>query len=163
MHKFRASGAEVPVNPAQEACRARFEKFTKCEHGRVPENRTSTLQLQRCGAMRASRYARFGYRKPRKLQYRVVSALKVPFLRPVRELAQLYLTDVHWIATCTIADSCQVPELGIDPAADYGAMSLGQFRARAEKLDGLGGPGKSLSVRALRGQEEPCGRPSATL
>jgi hypothetical protein len=61
MHKFRGSGAELPVTPAQEACRARFEKFTKCEHGRVPKNRTSTLQLQRCGAMRASRYARFGF------------------------------------------------------------------------------------------------------
>ncbi len=60
MHKFRGSGAEVPVNPAQEACRARFEKFTKCEHGRMPKNRTSTQQLQRCGAMRASRYARSG-------------------------------------------------------------------------------------------------------
>ena len=77
------------------------------------------------------------YRERRRLQYRVASAFKVPLLRPVRELAQLYLTEVHRAATGTIADPCQVPGLGIDPAADYGITSLEQLRAGAEQVPDL--------------------------
>jgi len=74
----------------------------------------------------------------RRLQYRAPGRRKVPLLRPVRELAQQYLTEVHRAATGTVVDPCQVPGLGIDPAADYGAMTLAQFRLTAQSAPGLG-------------------------
>ncbi len=74
----------------------------------------------------------------RRLQYRAPGRRKVPLLRPVRELAQQYLTEVHRAATCTVVDPCPVPGLGIDPAADYGAMTLAQFRLTAQSVPGLG-------------------------
>ena len=74
----------------------------------------------------------------RRLQYRAPGRRKVPLLRPVRELAQQYLTEVHRAATGTVVDPCQVPGLGVDPAADYGAMTLEQFRLTAQSAPGLG-------------------------
>jgi hypothetical protein len=73
----------------------------------------------------------------RRLQYRAPGLRKVPLLRPVRELAQQYLTEVHRAATCTIADPSQVPGLAIDPSADYGSTSLEQFRAYAQNVRDL--------------------------
>jgi len=69
------------------------------------------------------------YAAGRRLQYRVPGTRRVPPLRPVRELAQLYLQEVHQWGHCGIADPQHVPGLGIDPAADYGSPSLEQFRA----------------------------------
>ena len=66
--------------------------------------------------------------RERKLQYRGPSAIKVPLLRPVRELAQIYLTEVHRALTCSIADPDKVPGLKIDRAANYGATTLEQLR-----------------------------------
>jgi hypothetical protein len=43
---------------------------------------------------------------------------------PVRELAQIYLTEVHLVLTCSIADPDKVPGLKIDPAANYGTTTL---------------------------------------
>lgn len=77
------------------------------------------------------------YAAGRRLQYRVPGALRVPPLRPVRELAQLYLQEVHRWGHCGIADPRRVPGLGIDPAADYGVPSLEQFRIGAENLSDL--------------------------
>lgn len=77
------------------------------------------------------------YRGRRRLQYRVASALRLPLLRPVRELAELYLVETHRALTCRIADPCEVRGLGIDPAADYGPTSLEQFRAGAENVPDL--------------------------
>lgn len=74
----------------------------------------------------------------RRLQYRAPGRRKVPLLRPVRELAQQYLTEVHRAATGTVVDPCQVPGLGIDPAADYGTLTLAQFRLTAQSVPGLG-------------------------
>lgn len=77
------------------------------------------------------------YNGRRKLQYRVVSAINVPLLRPVRELAQVYLIEVHKAATCSIADLEKVPGLAIAADADYGPTSLMQFRVGAENLHDL--------------------------
>ncbi len=77
------------------------------------------------------------YGTGRRLQYRPPGSRKVPLLRPVRELAQQYLTEVHRVATCTIADPSQVPGLAIDPSADYGSTSLEQFRAYAQNVRDL--------------------------
>ena len=67
----------------------------------------------------------------RRLQYRPPGKLKLPLLRPVRELVQLYLTEVHRAATCGIADPDQVPGLSINAGAHYGGPSLDEFRADA--------------------------------
>ena len=77
------------------------------------------------------------YRGRRRLQYRVASALKLPLLRPVRELAEFYLVEVHRALTSRIADPREVRGLAIDPAADYGPTSLEQFRAGAEDVPDL--------------------------
>ena len=71
------------------------------------------------------------YRGRRRLQYRVASALTLPLLRPVRELAELYLVEAHRTLTSRIADRREVRGLGIDPAAEDGQRSLEQFRAGA--------------------------------
>jgi hypothetical protein len=68
------------------------------------------------------------YQRRRRLQYRVASAMRLPLLRPVRELAEEYLMEVHRALTCSIADPSEVRGLAIDPAADYGATTLEQFR-----------------------------------
>ncbi|MHB1766212.1 MAG: hypothetical protein ACYCS1_12010 [Gammaproteobacteria bacterium] len=78
------------------------------------------------------------YAGRRRLQYRAPGRRNVPLLRPVRELAQQYLSEAHRAATGTVVDPCQVPGLGVDPAADYGAMTLEQFRLTAQSAPGLG-------------------------
>jgi hypothetical protein len=58
-------------------------------------------------------------------------------IRHDRELADLYLVEAHRTLMCRIADPRDVPGLGIHPAADYGPISLMQFRAGAEGVPDL--------------------------
>ena len=65
------------------------------------------------------------------------SAIKLPLLRPVRELAQIHLTEVHRALTCSIADPDKVPGLKIDRAANYDATTLEQFRFGFDRAESL--------------------------
>jgi hypothetical protein len=76
------------------------------------------------------------YRVRKRLQYPVASSFKMPLVRPVRELAQLYLTEVLR-AVCGLVDLRAVEGLAIDPVADYGSTTLEQFRVGAEGFERL--------------------------
>ena len=67
------------------------------------------------------------YLKGRKLQFHRASDIRLPFLRPIRELAAEYI--------CAFPLVRASPSSTIDEAADYGEPSLADFRAGARGTD----------------------------
>jgi len=67
----------------------------------------------------------------KKLQYQRASAVRLPLLRPTRELAQEYLLRAQ-IPSFRPSD---LAGMSIDPSSDYGGPSLAEFRVGAEGKD----------------------------
>jgi len=67
------------------------------------------------------------YLQQRKLQFQRASEIRLPLMRPVRELAAEYI--------CSFPLSQISPISSIDPAADYGGPSLADFRSQARGTD----------------------------
>jgi hypothetical protein len=82
------------------------------------------------------------YLKQRKLQFQRASDIRLPFLRPIRELAAEYI--------CSFPLARTSPASTIDGAADYGEPSLADFRTGARGTD--------LRSARLEPQESPAER-----
>lgn len=67
----------------------------------------------------------------KRLQYHRASPIRLPLLRPTRELAHEYLLKVH----VPLFRSSDERGMSIDPAADYGESSLAEFRVGAAGVD----------------------------
>ena len=87
------------------------------------------------------------YLKQRKLQFHGASEIRLPFLRPIRELAAEYISAFPLVRIS--------PSATIDAAADYGEPSLADFRVRARGTD--------LRSSPLKPQDSPAAsqRPAA--
>jgi hypothetical protein len=70
------------------------------------------------------------YRHQKQLQYHRAREIKLPLLRPVRELAHEYIGP-HYRLGPDEPVSASTAGWSIDPAADYGGPTLAQFREAA--------------------------------